>query len=251
MYPYEASGTALTAMLPDWSAADGKLWANLDDAATRAKLIAEMLRDNKGRDPDLVQPIGLRKPENAKYKGQRLNKIAEQMNLPWPDAVIALLRSERQTISTIYFTINETNVANQLKQPWIKVSTDSGGTDPAVAKGPTHPRTYGTYPRVLGYFSRELKALPLEDAVFKMSGAVATRLSLHNRGVLRPGMAADLVIFDPASVKDEATFENPHRLATGIKQVMVNGVVVVEDGKHTGAKPGQILRGPGYSPSRN
>jgi N-acyl-D-amino-acid deacylase len=251
MYPYEASGTALTAMLPDWSAADGKLWANLDDATTRAKLIAEMLRDNKGRDPDLVQPIGLRKPENAKYKGQRLNKIAEQMNLPWPDAVIALLRSERQTISTIYFTINETNVANQLKQPWIKISTDSGGTDPAVAKGPTHPRTYGTYPRVLGYFSRELKAVPLEDAVFKMSGAVATRLSLHNRGILRPGMAADLVIFDPATVKDEATFENPHRLATGIKQVMVNGVVVVEDGKHTGAKPGQILRGPGYSPTRN
>ena len=246
MYPYEASGTALTAMLPDWSAADGKLWANLDDAAVRGKIIAEMLQDNKGRDPELVQPIGLRKPENQRFKGQRLNKIAEQMKLPWPDAVIALLRSERQTISTIYFTINETNIATQLKQPWIKISTDSGGTDPAGAKGPTHPRTYGTYPRVLGYYSRELKTIPLEDAVFKMSGAVATRLFLHNRGILRPGMAADLVVFDPATIRDQATFENPHQLSTGIKQVVVNGVVVVNDGKHSGAKPGIILRGPGH-----
>lgn len=246
MYPYEASGTALTAMLPDWSAADGKLWANLDNAATRARIVAEMLKDNKGRDPDLVQPTGLRKPENRAYAGLRLNKIAEAMKLPWPEAVIALLRSERQTISTIYYTINETNIASQLKQPWIKISTDAGGTDPAKAAGSTHPRTYGTYPRVLGYYSRELKVIPLEDAVFKMTAAVATRLSLHDRGVLRPGMAADLVVFDPATVRDRATFDQPHQLATGIEQVVVNGVVVVRQGQHTGAKPGRMLRGPGY-----
>ncbi len=251
MYPYEASGTALTAMLPDWSAADGKLWANLDSAEVRAKIIAEMLRDNKGRDPDLVQPIGLNQAENQKYKGLRLNKIAEQMKLGWPDAVIALLRSERQTISTIYFTIHETNIANQLKLPWIKIATDSGGTDPALVKGPIHPRTYGTYPRVLGHYSRELKTIPLEDAVFKMSGAVATRLSIHDRGILRPGMAADLVVFDPATIRDEASFEDPNRLSTGLKQVVVNGVVVVNDGKHTGAKPGVVLRGPGYRGSGN
>ncbi len=247
MYPYEASGTSLTAMLPDWSAADGKLWANLNNATTRTKIIAEMLRDNKGRDPDLVMPIGLRKPANQKYLGKRLHQIAEEMQLPWPDAVMALLRSEGQTISTIYFTINETNIANQLKQPWIKISTDSGGMDPAKSSGSAHPRTYGTYPRVLGYYARELKVIPLEDAVFKMTSAVATRLSLHNRGLLRPGMAADLVVFDPATVKDQATFENPHQLATGIHQVVVNGTLVVRDGKHTGAKPGQILRGPGTS----
>lgn len=246
MYPYVASGTGLTALLPDWSAADGKLYANLDNPETRKKIIADMLRDNKGRDADLVQPIGLRKPENKKYIGMRLNKIAEQMNLPWPEAAIELLRSERQSISTIYFIINETNIEKQLRKPWIKISTDSGGVNPAVANGPTHPRTYGTYPRVLGFYSREVKTIPLEDAVFKMTGAVATRLSLHNRGVLRPGMAADLVVFDPATVKDEATFEKPHQLATGIRQVVVNGVVVVDEGKHTGAKPGVILRGPGY-----
>jgi|GEM_PF-70200 len=246
MYPYVASGTGLTAMLPDWSAADGKLFTNLDNPETRAKIIGEMLKDNKGRDPELVQPVGLRKPENVKYNGQRLIKIAESMKLPWPDTAIALLRSERQSIATIYFTINETNIEKQLKQPWIKVSTDAGGTNPAVSKGAVHPRTYGTYPRVLGYYSRELKTIPLEDAVFKMSGAVATRLSLHNRGILRPGMAADLVVFDPATVKDEATFENPHRLTKGIRQVVVNGVVVVRDGTHTGAKPGTVLRGPGF-----
>jgi dihydroorotase/N-acyl-D-amino-acid deacylase len=232
-------------MLPDWSAADNKLWANLDDEKTRARIVAEMLRDNKGRDPDLVQPIGLRKPENAKFRGMRLHKIAEAMGLNWPDAVIALLRSERHSISTIYFTINESNIAEQLKQPWIKISTDAGGTDPAKPNGPTHPRTYGTYPRVLGHFSRELQVIPLEDAVFKMTAAVATRLQLHDRGLLRPGMAADLVVFDPATVKDEATFEKPHALSSGIQQVVVNGIVVVRDGKHTGAKPGVILRGAG------
>ena len=109
-----------------------------------------------------------------------------------------------------------------------------------------HPRTYGTYPRVLGYYVRELKTLALEDAVFKMTAAVATRLHLHNRGVLRPGMAADLVVFDPATIRDQATFEKPHGVSTGIKQVVVNGVVVVNDGVHTGAKPGVVLRGPGY-----
>jgi N-acyl-D-amino-acid deacylase len=248
MYPYVASGTTLTAMLPDWAAADGKLFANLDNAETRARIIADMIKDNRGRDADLVQPIGLRKPENKQYIGMRLNKIAEIMKLPWPDAAIALLRSERQGISTIYYIINETNIEKQLKMPWIKISTDAGGTNPAVANGPTHPRTYGTYPRVLGFYTRELKTIPLEDAVFKMTAAVATRLSLHNRGILRPGMAADLVIFDPVTIRDEATFEKPHALSTGIKQVVVNGVVVVNDGAHTGAKPGVILRGPGFKP---
>ena len=247
MYPYEASGTALTAMLPDWSAADGKLWANLDNPSSRAKISAEMLLDNKGRDPDLVQPIGLNKPENQKFKGQRLNKIAGQMNLPWPEAVIALLRSERQTISTIYFTMNETNLAKQLQQPWMKIATDSGGVNPVAAKGPTHPRTYGTYPRVLGHYSRELKTIPLEDAIFKMTGAVAARLWLNNRGILRPGLAADLVVFDPATIRDQANFENPSNISTGLRQVVVNGIAVVNDGKHTGAKPGVILRGPGYA----
>ncbi len=247
MYPYVASGTSLTALLPDWAAADGKLFANLDNPETRAKIIAEMLRDNKGRDPDLTQPIGLRKAENKKYIGVRLHKIAEDMKLPWPDAAIALLRSERQPISTIYYIINETNIEKQLRMPWIKISTDAGGTNPAVANGPTHPRSYGTYPRVLGVYVRELKTIPLEDAVFKMTGAVATRLSLHNRGLLRPGMAADLVVFDPDKIRDEATFEKPHVISSGIRQVVVNGVVVVKDGVHTGAKPGVILRGPGYS----
>jgi dihydroorotase/N-acyl-D-amino-acid deacylase len=245
MYPYEASGTTLTAMLPDWSAADGKLYANLDNPTTRAKIIEEMIANNRGRDPDLVQPLGLRKPENQKYKGMRLHKIAEAMGVNWPDAAIALLRSERQGISTIYHTINEVNIEMQLKQPWIKISTDAGGTDPAKITGATHPRTFGTYPRVLGHYSRELRTIPLEDAVFKMTAAVATRLSLHNRGLLRPGMAADLVVFDQAKVRDLATFEKSTLMSEGIEEVVVNGVTVVSKGVHTGAKPGKIVKGPG------
>jgi dihydroorotase/N-acyl-D-amino-acid deacylase len=156
-----------------------------------------------------------------------------------------LLRSERTSISTIYFTINESNIARQLQQPWMKVSTDAGGVDPEKAGQSGHPRAFGTYPRVLGLYARELKTIPLEDAVFKMSGAVATRLHLHNRGILRPGMAADLVLFDPAKVRDRATFEDSRQLPEGIAEVRVNGVAVWKDGKHTGAKPGQMVLGPG------
>ncbi|MDX2269863.1 MAG: amidohydrolase family protein [Bryobacter sp.] len=245
MYPYEASGTGLTAMLPDWAAADGKLFANLDNPATRAKILAAMRANNNGRDPDLVQPLGLNKPENQKFRGKRLDKIAQAMGLEWPEAVVALLRSERSSISTIYFTINETNIERQLTQPWMKVSTDAGGVDPAKGSGGVHPRTFGTYPRVLGYYVRERKLLPLEDAVFKMTGAVATRLHLADRGILRPGMAADLVVFDPATVKDRATFEAPRQMPVGIDEVVVNGITVMKGNQPTGAKAGKLVVGPG------
>ena len=130
-----------------------------------------------------------------------------------------------------------------LSQPWVKISTDAGGVDPAWAKdlGPTHPRAYGTYPRVLAKYVREEKLLTLEDAIRKMSGAVAARLGLLARGLLRPGCYADVVIFDPRTISDRATFENSHRLSTGIRDVWVNGKRVVSDGQHTGATPGRVV----------
>ncbi len=160
------------------------------------------------------------------------------------DAVFDLLVSEEQRIGTIYFSMSEENLRVQMQQPWIKFSTDAGGFDPAWAEplGPYHPRAYGTYPRVLGRYVREEGIIPVEDAVRKMTWSVAARLGLRDRGLLAPGMFADIVIFDPATVTDHATFDAPHQLATGVRDVWVNGVRVVADGRHTDATPGRAVR---------
>ena len=165
----------------------------------------------------------------------------------WLDAAIDLLISEEQRIFTDYFMIGEDNLRLNLKQSWMKISTDAGGVDPtwAAESGPTHPRSYGTYPRVLGTYVRDQGLLTLEDAVRKMSGAVAARLGLHDRGLLRPGLAADVVLFDPATIGDRATFEASHQLSVGVRDVWVNGARVLRDGEHTGATPGRIVDGPG------
>ena len=143
--------------------------------------------------------------------------------------------------------MDEANVRMQLSLPWIKIATDAGGHDPAWAKplGPVHPRGYGTYPRVLGRYVRDERALALEDAVRKMTSAVADRLGLPERGLLRAGCYADVVVFDPATIADQATFEEPHQLATGVRDVWVNGARVLAGGAHTGATPGRVVSGPG------
>ncbi|MCZ6633859.1 MAG: D-aminoacylase [bacterium] len=254
MYPYVASGTGLTSTLPPWAAAEGKLFENLRDPETRARIKAEAmepdghweaLADLNGVDG--VMPVGFQKPENRKYAGKRLTEIAADVGKDWVDTVFELLLSEEQRISTVYFSMSEENVQLQLQQPWIKVSTDAGGMDPAWAKenGPVHPRGYGTYPRVLGKYMREEGILTLEDTVRKMSSAVADRLGLRDRGQLRRGMAADVVVFDPETIGDRATFDDPHQLSVGVQDVWVNGTRVVADGTHTGATPGQIVEGPG------
>ena len=157
-----------------------------------------------------------------------------------------LLLAERRDIGTIYFLMNEDNVKLILKQPWIIIGTDAAGMDPDSAKGGGHPRAYGTYPRILGQYVRDERVLSLEDAVRKMTGAVAERLIIRDRGLLREGMLADVVVFDAATIQEHSTFERPHQLSTGVEQVFVNGVQVVRDGRHTGAKPGRIVRGAGW-----
>jgi dihydroorotase/N-acyl-D-amino-acid deacylase len=140
------------------------------------------------------------------------------------------------------------NLKLQLRQPWIKISTDAGGIDPAVAKprGLTHPRAYGTYTRVLGKYVRDESVIPLEDAVRKMSSSVADRLGLRDRGLIRAGLKADVIVFDPETVADRATFADPHQLSVGIDDVWVNGTRVLANGSHTGAYPGQRVYGPGF-----
>jgi dihydroorotase/N-acyl-D-amino-acid deacylase len=252
MYPYTASGTGLTSVLPPWAAAGDGYFENLRDTAKRAKIRAAVLDpsgdwEHLGDGPDTVMPIGFQKPENQKYVGKRLSEIAAMRDQAWVDAVIDLLLSEQQRISTIYFTMDADNLRMQLQQPWIKISTDAGGFDPAWAKalGPYHPRAYGTYPRVLGKYVRDDGVISLEDAVYKMTWAVAARLGLRARGLLCQGAYADVVIFDPNTITDGATFEDPHQLSVGVRDVWVNGVRVLQDGSHTGATPGRVLKGPG------
>lgn len=252
MYPYVASGTGLTVLLPAWVAADGKLYDRLNEAASRSRIRAELAAGTSPagaaavrRDPAEVMPVGFLKPEHQHYIGRRLDDIAAERGQDWIDTVLDLLAAERQRIATFYFSMSEENLATQLGQPWIKISTDAGGVDPAYAasKGPLHPRAYGAYTRVLGKYVRDEAVLPLEDAIRKMSGAVADRLGLTDRGQLQPGNFADVVIFDPATVSDRATFTDSHRLSTGILHVWVNGTRVVDDGVHTGATPGRVVRG--------
>ncbi len=253
MYPYTASGTGLTAVLPPWAAEGGKLYENLRDPETRARIREATLHpagdwESLGANPEVVMPVGFQKPENKVYVGKRLPEIAAMRGQAWVDAVLDLALVEEQRINTIYFTMSEDNVKLQLRQPWIKISTDAGGLDPAWAEemGPCHPRAYGAYPRVLGKYVRDEGVLSLEDAVFKMTWAVASRLGLRERGLLRPGCCADVVVFDPATVGDRATFEQPHQFSVGVRDVWVNGVRVLRDGAHTGATPGRIVDGPGY-----
>ena len=252
MYPYTAAGTGLTSVLPPWADADGKLYDNLRDPMMRARIRAEALAPRGDWEamadlcgPGGVMPIGFMQPEFQQYVGKTLAEIAAMRKQEWIDAALDLLAAEQQRTSTIYFMMDEDNLQLQLQQPWITISTDAGGLDPAWAaeRGPYHPRAYGTYTRVLGTYVRDEGVITLEDAVRKMSGAVAGKLGLRDRGLLRVGNYADVVVFDPTTVADRATFTQPHQLSTGVQHVWINGRRVLHNGEHTGALPGRIVRG--------
>ena len=254
MYAYTAGGTGLSACTPPWAAENGRLIDNLQTPDVRARIRAEMTSGQTSWEnlcqlatPENVLLLGLRQPENARYRGKRLADVAREMGKDWPDAVMDLLVAERQRIGTVYFLMSEDNVRLQLRQPWMKFGTDAGGSDPDSAAGTlTHPRAYGNFPRIMGQYVREERVIPLEDAVRKATSAVATRLSIPGRGILREGFFADLVLFDPATIGERATYENSHQLSTGVRWVLVNGRPVVAEGRPTGAMPGRVLRGPGW-----
>lgn len=256
IYPYTAAGTGLTTCLPEWVQEGGKLFSNLADPEVRARIRAEMENpttywENWCRlaTPEGVLLVSLRHPENREFTGKRLSEVAEAKGKDWLDTVMDLILTERVRVEAIFFAMSEENVKLKLQQPWIKIGTDAGGRDPSrVRQGSfTHPRGYGTYGKILGQYVREEGVITLEDAIRKISGAVATRMNLPNRGYLKPGYFADIVIFDPETIRDNSTFENPHQLTTGVRDVFVNGVTVVRNGTHTGAKPGRVIRGPGWT----
>jgi N-acyl-D-amino-acid deacylase len=249
MYPYPASGTGLDAILPTWVSADGKFWENLENTELRERIVNEVLEgagDMNTSRPENIMPIGFRRPEHQEYVGKRLSEIADARGQDWVTCAIELLRTEHQRISTVYFSMTEDNLRLQIVQPWVKISSDAGGHDPATMREAVHPRGYGTFPRVLARYVREEGLITLEDAIRKMTSSVANRLSIPDRGRLQVGCYADLVVFNPDTVQDNATFEQPHQLSTGVRDVWVNGWRVLQDGVHTGAKPGRFVRGPGH-----
>jgi N-acyl-D-amino-acid deacylase len=253
MYPYVAGGTGLSACFPPWASADGALFKSLEDPAVRARMRAEIESDATDWEnlcglagPEGVLILGLKRPEHQQYVGMRLTEIAARTGKDWIEAAFDLVLTERQRVGTIYFLMDEDNLRIKLQQPWMKFGTDAAGMDPARTREPAHPRTYGTFTRILGKYVRDEQIIPLEDAIRKMTSAVTTRLHIQDRGVLREGLFADIVVFDPQTVADRATFEDPHQLSVGVQHVFVNGVAVLRGGVHTGATPGRALRGPGY-----
>jgi N-acyl-D-amino-acid deacylase len=252
-YPYVAGQNNLSSCIPPWAHADGKLLDRLHDAATRAKIKSEMTSTHADFEslcmaatPAGVEVVGFTVDSLKKYEGKRLTEIAKARHEDWSDALMNLTIAEQNKLGQVIFVASDSNVAMQVRKPWMKFGTDAEAFDPDSAKIATHPRAYGTYPRILGRFVREQRILTLEDAVRKMTGAVADRLSIRDRGELREGMYADVMLFDPNTIIDRATYEKPHQLSEGVKYVIVNGVAVVSDGKVTGAKPGKIVRGPAW-----
>jgi dihydroorotase/N-acyl-D-amino-acid deacylase len=254
MYPYTAGGTGLDACFPPWASADDELFENLADPEMRALIRREIEHQTEPWEsfctlatPQGTMPLGLNLPDHRKYRGWWLADIAEDMGKDWIDTAFDLVLLERQRVSTMYFLMSEENVAMQIGQPWIKFGTDAGGMDPTTATGLAHPRAYGTFTRIVGKYVREEGATTLEEAIRKMSSAVATRLRIRERGLLLEGYFADVVVFDSETVADHATYDEPHQLSTGVEHVFVNGVAVVSDGVHTGAMPGRPVRGPGWT----
>jgi dihydroorotase/N-acyl-D-amino-acid deacylase len=249
MYPYTAARTRLSACLPPWASADGKLLDRLSDSSARSRIRAEMLDERSANLCQLATSEGIvvggfKRADNRQYEGALLSTVAERLRASWADVVIDWALQERGGVRGTFFFVSEEALPVEMRQFWMKFGTDGAAVDPERAHGLVHPRAYGTYPRVLGHFVREQRVLSLEEAVRKMTSAVAARLWIADRGLLREGMYADLVIFDPASIMDQATYAVPHRLSSGVRHVFVNGVEVVRDGIHTGARPGRIIRGP-------
>ena len=259
-YAYTAWFNSMSAFIPPWAhdGGDLKLIERMKDPTTRARIRKDMQTPSKDWDNEWDEISGpqdvmigvVQNPELKKFQGKRLSDVAQAWNKDPMDALFDLLIEDKAFTSCAVFGMSEPDVALALQQPWVSIDNDSSGTSPDGILGEEHPhpRAYGTFPRILRKYVREEKKLTLEDAIRKFSALPAQRIRFADRGVLKQGMWADLVIFDPDTVRDLATFDNPNQLSQGMEFVLVNGVPVIENGKMTGALPGKILRGAGFTP---
>lgn len=259
MYAYTAGATGLDASIPPWVQAGGRdaLNARLRDSATRKRVIAEMKDPDAGWEnlrlqagsPERVLFIGFKSEKLKPLIGKTLAEVAAQRGTPVEDTVLDLMLEDNSRVDTAYFLMSEDNVELGLRQPWVSLGSDAESSAPegVFLKSSTHPRAYGNFARFLGHYVRERRLMPLEEGIRRLTRLPATNWKLRDRGCLDPGCHADLVVFDPAAISDHATFEKPMTFATGVRDVFVNGVQVLRDGEHTGAKPGQVVRGPGWT----
>ncbi|HXN93288.1 MAG TPA: D-aminoacylase [Candidatus Acidoferrales bacterium] len=259
-YAYTAWFNDFSAFIPAWAHDGGnaKLIERLKDPAMRARMRKDMLTpsdqwDNEWQEipgPEAVLIGVVNNPQLLPLQGKTLAEIAKTWNKDPMDALFDLLIQDHALTSVAVFGMSEPDVSLALQQPWVAVDNDSSGTSPEgiLGREHPHPRAYGTFPRILRKYVREEHQLTLEDAIRKFSALPAQRMRLTDRGVLKAGMYADIVIFDPATIHDLATFEKPNQLSEGMVYVLVNGVPVIDQTKMTGALPGKVLRGPGYVP---
>ena len=252
VYPYTASSTGLTSIIPGRYHEGGAdaLYDRLGDPRVRAEIRAEL--SSSGRWGDVTEAenvliLQARREENRRWQGRTLAEIAAATGADPIEAAMDLIASDRTRIQVAFFSMSEENLRAALARPWVAISSDGMSMAPegAFLRAPTHPRAYGSFARVLGHYARDEKVLPLTEAIRRMSALPAATLGLRDRGVLRAGFFADVVVFDPATVGDRATFGNPHQLSAGVSEVLVNGKVTISNGTFTGELAGRALAGPG------
>ena len=257
MYNYVAGATGLDAHMPPWVQEGGydKWVERLKDPSIRVRVKEEMIKDTDDWEnlgflagPDGVLFSDFKNPELRKYVGMTLKEVSEKLNKHYADVAIDFVIEDGSRVGVVYFLMSEDNVKKQIQLPYMSFGSDAGSIAPEgdFLNSNPHPRAYGNFARLLGKYVREEKVISLENAIYKLSGLSASKLKLKERGFLKENYFADIVIFDPNTISDHATFSEPHQLATGMHHVFVNGVQVLELGEHTGMTPGRVVRGPGY-----
>ena len=259
VYPYRAGQNDLATIIPPWAheGGDQALIARLKDPSLRARLESEILHGIPGSDWydhytatggwDGMLLVTLHNPAYKKYEGKRMNEVIDDMHLSPIDTLFRLLEENGGSVPTVYFHHDENDMREALKQPFVSIGSDgiALNTSGPLSAGNPHPRSYGTFARVLGRYVRDEHVISMEEAIRKMTSANATKIHAYDRGLLRAGMWGDVTVFDPATIIDNATYTQPHQYATGVKHVFVNGKIVIDGGNHNGARPGMILYGPG------
>ena len=258
MYTYPASSTGFDAAMPTWVQAGGvETWiSRLKDPATRAKVLAEMRQDHpkdwensyRQAGPDGTLLVGFKNPALKPLTGKTLAEVAKERGTSPEDTIIDLIIADGTRVQVVYSSMNEANVARQVKLPWVSFGSDASAQAPegVFLLSSTHPRAYGNFVRVLGKYARDEKLLTLPEAVHRLAALPAHNLGLHDRGMLKAGYFADVVVFDPGAVTDHATFVKPQQYATGVTDVWVNGAQVLKDSQATGAPAGRVVRGRGW-----
>lgn len=258
MYPYHASSSGLDAVMPPWVQEGGqKAWfKRLRDPAVRARVRQEMNEPSTAWDnfytsaggAENIILVGFKREHLRSLAGRTLADVARERGTPPEDTAMDLVTEDESDVAAAFFSMSEDCVRKNLRTPWISFCSDaqSIATEGLFLHRSPHPRTYGSFARLLGKYVREERIIPLEEAVRRLTSLPATNLRIRDRGRLAAGYFADVVVFDPVTIQDRATFKSPHQYATGMQHVFVNGGHVIRDGEHTGAKPGRVVRGPGW-----